>query len=169
MLLVPFNLSYESFVVWNFKAIACRVLLGGTQPVIPPNLCSVNEHNSLGSPGKPSVDIPIHRPSINVFWVVHILWFWSYYPPIYSAISKWVWPAQAKEPWLCQLTKPGQKTVEMITYIGRPFVLIAFVRNSNEEFNKLACIHNDWLANVPEGNFVDNFYRILTAWRIIRL
>ena len=27
-------------------------LLGRAQPVIPPNLYSVNEHNSLGSPGK---------------------------------------------------------------------------------------------------------------------
>ena len=26
-------------------------LLGRAQPVIPPNLYSVNEHNSLGSPG----------------------------------------------------------------------------------------------------------------------
>ena len=28
------------------------VLLGRAQPVIPPNLYNVNEHNSLGSPGK---------------------------------------------------------------------------------------------------------------------
>ena len=38
----------------------CQVLLGGAQPVIPPNLYSlyVYEHNSLGSPGKSSaVDI----------------------------------------------------------------------------------------------------------------
>ena len=34
-------------------------LLGGAQPVIPPNL--VYEHNSLGSPGKVILTIIIHK------------------------------------------------------------------------------------------------------------
>ena len=43
------------------------LLLGRAQPVIPPNLYDVNEHNSLGSPGKISCyGAYIHEQDTNI-------------------------------------------------------------------------------------------------------